>query len=99
MTPIVRNVANGLKKCRGRSFRFPNFIRIPLLVKIIHRKSSAIEFAQAALLSFLFSFRAPSGNIQLVRYYSSDAADAFSPHPEKALIGVRTIAGAPFLIA
>ena len=47
----ARYVAKGLKKCPGRSFRFPNFIRTQLLVEIINHESFDSEFAQAAFLS------------------------------------------------
>ena len=57
LTPVVRQVANGLGKCQNRSFRFPNLIRRPLSVKIIHHEPLTSEFAQAALLWFLLSFR------------------------------------------
>lgn len=77
LTPVLRRVAKVLGKCQGRSFRFPNFVRIPLSVKITNHGSSASEFAQAALLAFLSSLRAPSETLQLVRSYASDALDTF----------------------
>lgn len=49
--------------------------------------------------SFRVAFRAPSGTLCLVRAYSDDSVGAFSPHPEKGLIGVLAIAGVPFLCA
>ena len=98
-TPVIRHIAKGLKKCQDKSFRFPNFIRSPLLLKIINHESSASEFAQACFLSFLFSFRVPSETLQLVRSYNTDELEAFTHQQEKALLGVRTIGGEPFLIA
>ena len=69
------------------------------MVKITHRESLLGEFDQASFLSFLFPFRATSGTLQMVRSFSSDVMDTFSPQPEEALIGARTVAGEDFLIA
>ena len=59
-TPCVAHVARGLRKCQGRSIRFSNFIRTPLLLlRITEHDSAGSEFAQAAFFSFLFPIRAP----------------------------------------
>ena len=47
LTPAVRHVAKGLKKCQGKSFRFLNFVRSRLLARIIRHESDSSEFAQA----------------------------------------------------
>ena len=52
MTPAARHVARGLKKGRGKSARFPNFIRIEMLLRIIQLESIEREFAQALWPSF-----------------------------------------------
>ena len=69
LTPAVRHAARGLKKCQDRSFRFPNFIRGRLLAKIAAHETDRGEFAQACFFSFLFSFRVPSGTLQLRRAF------------------------------
>ena len=97
-TPAVRHVARGLKKCQDRSFRFPNFIRSHLLVRILTHETARSEFAQACFFSFLFSFRVPSETLQLRRAYNTDDLEGFTPQLEKALIGVRTIDGQDFLL-
>ena len=97
-TQAVRHVVKGLKKCQDRSFRFHNFIRSPLLMKIIEKETPESEFAQAAMLSFLFSFRVPSETLQLQRAYYTDDIDAFTPQTEKALMGVRFEGDIPFLV-
>ena len=66
-TPAVRHVANGLKKCQENSFKFPNFSRIDLLLRIIRHETVVSECAQACWMSFLFAFRVPSETLQLVR--------------------------------
>ena len=99
LTPAIRHIAKGMRKFQDKSFRFPNFIRIQLMLKIIDQDSFASEFAQARFVSFLFSFRVPSETLQMVRSFNSDELDSFSPQPEKALIGVRVIGGESFLIA
>ena len=101
-SPCIRHIAKGLAKCQDKSFRFPNFIRSPLLLRIISHETSVngpSEFAQAAFFSFLFSFRAPSETLQLKRAYATDLLDDFSPQEDKALIGIRFSDGSPFLVA
>ena len=92
-------MAKGLKKCQGLSFRFPNYVRGRLLIRLIRSESIQSEFAQACLLSFLFSFRVPSETLQLRRSHRDDRLTEFSPHGKKALIGVRLVKGCPYLVA
>ena len=99
LTPAVRHVARGLKKCQDRSFRFPNFTRSQLLAKILAHETVTSEFAQACFLSFLFSFRVPSETWKLRRAYNTDGLQGFTPQLEKALIGSRAIDGQEFLLA
>ena len=80
LTSCVRHVANGLKKCLDRIFRFSNCIRSKLLTRLVEFESPNSEFAQSAYMSFLFAFRVPSETIWLIRAYSDDALYTFSPH-------------------
>ena len=98
-TDKVSHIAKGLKKSQDRSFRFHNFIRSPLLTKLIKHESAESEFAQAAFLSFLFAFRVPSETLQLKRAYRGDQLLTFSPQPDKALIGPMSVGGELFLVA
>ena len=98
LTPAVRHVAKGLKKFQDSSFKFPNFIRSELLLRIVRHETAASEFAQACWRSFLFAFRVPSETLQLVRAYRGDEINAFSPQKEKALIGIRTTPDGCFLV-
>ena len=98
LTPAVRHVARGLKKCQGRSFRYPNFIRIHLLAKIAAHETARSEFAQARFCSSLSPFRVPSETLQLRRASPTDDLEGFSPQLEMALIGVRAIDGQQFLL-
>ena len=97
-TPAVRHVSRGLKKSQNKSFRFSNFIRIQLLVRLVDHESPSREFAKAAFLSPPFSFRVPSETLQLRLAYSTDDLAAFSPKPGKSLISARTIEGESFLV-
>ena len=97
--PCAKHAAEGLKKRQNKSSRFPNFIRSPLLLRVITHETSASEFDQAAFFSFLFSLRAPSATPVLRRAFSSDLLGDFPPQEEKALIGVFFSGGSPFLIA
>ena len=99
LTPAVRHVAKGLGKCQDNRFKFPNFIRIELLLRTIRHETVAIEFEQACRMSFLIAFRVPSETLQLVRAYRADEICAFSPHREKASIWVRTTPDGCFLVA
>ena len=98
-TPAVKHVAKGLKKCQDISFRSPNYVRSRLLLRLIRSESIRSEFAQACLLSFLFSFRVPSETLQLRRSYRDDRLTEFAPQGQKALIGVRLVKGCPYLVA
>ena len=98
LAQAVRHVAKGMKKSQGRSFRFSNFIRSQLLVKLIEFETPSSEFAQAAFLSFLFAFRAPSETLQLRRAYSTDELLVFAPQQDPAIIGVQVVDGGPFLV-
>ena len=99
LTPAVRHVAKGLKKSQDRSFRFSNFIRSQLMVKLIEFDTPSREFPQAAFLSFLFAFRVPSETLQLRRAYSADELLVFAPQQDPALIGSQVVDGGPFLVA
>ena len=95
----MRHVAKGLKKRQDKSFRFPSFIRSPLLLKITNHESAVGEFAQACFFSFLFALRVPSGTLQLRRAFSPDNLLIFPPQPDKALIGIASVGGELFLVA
>ena len=99
LTPAVSPVSNGLMKCRDTSFRFHNFVRIRILLRLIRRESIQSELDQACLLSLLSSFRVPSETLQMWRSYTGDKFLGFSPQREKALVGVRMEDGADFLVA
>ena len=94
----AKHVANGLKKCQNKSFRFrfPNFIRIPLLLRIITHDTAASELAQAAYFPFLSTLRVLSETLALRRACSSDLLDNFPHQKEKALIGIRFSGGPLF---
>ena len=55
----VAHFPRGLKKCQERSFRLPNFIRAPLILRIVDHELPGIEFDHAAFSAFLVSMRAP----------------------------------------
>ena len=80
-------------KSQNRSFRFSNFTSFQLLVRIVDRKSPIIEFAKDSSSPCICPDRVPSETPHLRRAYSAGDLAAFSPHPEKALISVRTIEG------
>ena len=98
-TSAVKHIAKGLKKCQDLSFRFPNYVRSKLLIRLIQAESIRSEFVQACVLSFVFSFRVPSETLQLRRSYCDDRLTEFSPQCRKALIGVRLVKGHPYLVA
>ena len=98
LSPCIRHVAKGIKKRQDKSFRFRNFIRSSILVRIIEHESAVSEFAQEAYLSFLFALRVPSETLQLRRAYSADELLSFSPQPDKALIGLANADGEQFLV-
>ena len=72
LTPAGRHVSRGLKKCHDTAFRFPNFIRCQLLLRIAQQESDESDLGQACWLSFLFAFRVPSETLHLVIAYRGD---------------------------
>ena len=51
--PAAQHVAMGLRTLQDQSVRFANFIRIPILIRIIEREAIESEFAHAYHMSFL----------------------------------------------
>ena len=89
MTPAVRNISKGLSLLAKSRFRFPNFIDISLLTKIITAETEHSEFAQLSYISFLYALRVPSETLTLVRAFKHDPLDCFSPMKDQALIALR----------
>ena len=79
LTPDVRHVAKELGKCQDKSFKFHNFIRSRQLLRLAKSETIRSDFAQACLLSFLFSFRVPSETLHLRRAYRNDRPTEFPP--------------------
>ena len=98
-TPAVKHVAKGLIKCQGKSFKFPNFIRSRLLIRMLRSQGLESESAQACLFSFLFSFRVPSETLMIRRSFNNDRLLEFSHQVEKALVGIRVFKKQPYLAA
>ena len=69
LTTDGRHVSKGLKKCQRSSFKFPNFSRAELLLRIIRHEKAPVEFAKACWMSPLLEFRVPSEKMHLVRAY------------------------------
>ena len=97
LTQAVRHVDKGLKKCHDKSSKLPNFIRSRLTIRLIRSESIQSEFAHAFLMSFLCISRVPSGYLQLRRSYRGDRRREFSPHADKALVGIGSVDGQEFL--
>ena len=98
-TPDAKYVAKGTKKRQDLSFRFPNYVRSRLLIRLVRAESAQSEFPHACLLSFLFRFMVPSETLQLRRSHRDDRPTEFPPQIKKALIGARLVKGRPFLAA
>ena len=82
-------------KSKGRSSRF-NFTRSPPLTQRVRHESAKSESAQASFFSCLFALRVPSDTPQLRRAYKGDPLLAFTPQPDKALIGAAAVGGETF---
>ena len=65
----------------------------------MQRERFASEFAQLAYVAYLFAFRVPSEALQMRMAYKHDQLLEFAPHQEIGLMGIRTVNGAPTLIA
>ena len=59
-TPAVRNVVKALKISGKSNFRFPNFLRIPQAISILHHEGPKAEFGLLAYVAYLFALRVPS---------------------------------------
>ena len=97
--PICPTIGQRAKKSKNRILPFSNFTRIQETVAIYDRESPIVGCARDSFLSFLVSFRVPSGAPHLRRAYSAGDLAAFSPHPDKSLISVRTIDIVHLLVA
>ena len=84
-TPAVKHVDKGLKKRQDLSFKSPNYVRSRLLIRLIRSESIQSEFAQACLISFLFSFRVPSETLQLCRPYRGDRLTESPPPGQESV--------------
>ena len=83
ITPMARHIAKGLEKRLNRRFRFSNFIRSPLLLKLAERESPTIELAQRDWISFLFAPQVRSETPQLRRAYKNDEILQSPRQPER----------------
>ena len=59
-TPSVRNVVKDSKYSGKPDFRFPNFLRIPQAISILHHEGANDEFGLLAYVAYLFALRVPS---------------------------------------
>ena len=98
LTPAARHISKGLKKCQGASFRFPNFIRGDILLRLLKMGAIRSEIAQACVLSLLFAFRVPSETLQLRRAYSDDHMLSLAKKRERVHTGVLPLGGDIFLV-
>ena len=98
LTPAVLTCAAGLANAQVRSFQFPNVIRCADLMQLLTLTPYRGEFGQLAFLSYIFSLRAPSETLQLVRAFANDPVTEYKPQEQKALIGVRKYKDALLLV-
>ena len=97
-TPAVIHAAYALRLVGGNRIRFPNFIRIELIWRIIKSEPKGSELPQLAYLAFLFAFRFPPEALLLQRARKNDEVNLFTPQGEKDLIAFRVIDGEEVLI-
>ena len=85
-TPAAANLIKGLKLAGIDKFKFPNFVDIHLIVRIIRHETRFSEFAQLAYVAFLVALRAPSEALAIGRAYKGDELAQFPPQADRALI-------------
>ena len=98
LTPLIRNLAKGLKNAQDLSFKFPNFIESAALITLIRFVKLDSKNGQLYYLAYLFALRVPSEALRLVRAFKDDRITEFIPQTDKALIGTRTFKGTTVLV-
>ena len=88
-TQAVNNCVAGLKLAGKGEFRFPNFVRIEFISRIVNRETRDGEFAQISFLSFLYALRVPSEALILRIAYKNDDLTGQAPMRDTALFGLR----------
>lgn len=84
-TAAVKNMIASLKLRGKGKYRFPNFIRIDLVARILVRESRDSPFAHLSYISFPFALRVPSEALKLRRAFSNDEITTISPMQGGAL--------------
>ena len=81
LTAEVRSVSSGLRNAHVVSFRFPNFMFPPDLLRLVRTVKLSSDFGQSAFLSFLLLLRVPSETLQLRKADNSDLITEFPLTP------------------
>ena len=85
----VANTVVVLKPQGAGKYRFPNFIRVDFIVRILIRDSMDSPFAQLAYISFLYAPRVPSEALILRRAFKNDDLTSSAPMQAYFLIALR----------
>ena len=85
------NVSRGLRAADKGRFRFPNFIRSELVIRVINFEPMNSRFAQLAFFAYLFALRVPSEALILRRAFEDDILELEAPQLEKELIAAREV--------
>ena len=93
----VINTVRGIRSAGKGEFRFPNFIRSELVIRVINFEPFGIQFAQLAFCAYLFGLRVPPEALQLRRSFSSDSLDLLSHAKDEELISARASPSGPQL--
>ena len=96
--PAVRHIAKGMGEFQNKSFRFPNFTRSSILLRIIEFWTFSSEFAQVSRLSFLAPLRAPSETLTPRSAFADDRIADHTHQPDKALIKLTTLGNRSYLV-
>ena len=93
-----KNVVAALKPVGSGKFRFPNFIRIEFIAKIVAKETRGGPFAQLSFISFLYALRVPSEALISRGAFKDDDLTGYAPMRRKAFIGPRGLMGHECLI-
>ena len=91
----VTGAIKGLANAMDLSLKFDNYMNLTLFRRVITAETLSTDFGKFTYLSFLFVLRGPSEALPAQRAPLTTKLDSQIPHAEKALLGLRKLAGGP----
>ena len=90
-SPAVVNVSRGLRAAGKGRFRFPNFIRSELVIRVVNLEPLHIQFAQLAFCAYLFCATGTVGSSHSPTRLRKRSSRARRTPARKGLIAAREV--------